>query len=365
MVNPRPVVLSDLDDLLALEESSFAGDRLSRRSFRHWITADRRIFLVAESDGKAVGYLLILLRRAIRLARLYSIAVDPNYRGGGIARRLLLEGERLAQERGRFYLRLEVSSRNHTAIALYRSLGYQQFGIYRDYYEDHGDAVRMQKRIRFYTEAVRHKAIPWVPQTTAFTCGPTALMMAMSALNHRYMPSRHEELQLWREATTIYMTSGHGGCHPLGLALAAQRRGFAAEVWINQEGVLFIDSVRDDKKKRVIELVHQDFLEQAELLSIPLHYADITQDELIRTFHAGGMVVILISTYSMDRKKAPHWVTFSGYDDDCLYVHDPEPEEAVEGALGAQFLPISRADFERMSRFGASRLRTAVILNKQ
>ena len=30
------------------------------------------------------------------------------------------------------------------------------------------------------------------------------------------------ELRVWREATTIFMTSGHGGCGPDGLALAAE-----------------------------------------------------------------------------------------------------------------------------------------------
>jgi hypothetical protein len=40
----------------------------------------------------------------------------------------------------------------------------------------------------------------------AFTCGPAALMMAMHGLNRDYQPSREEEINLWREATTIFMT---------------------------------------------------------------------------------------------------------------------------------------------------------------
>ncbi len=64
-------------------------------------------------------------------------------------------------------------------------------------------------------------------------------MMAMSALDPGYALSRREELQLWRESTTTFMTSGHGGCHPHGLVLSAAQRGFSVKVWIIQEGPLF------------------------------------------------------------------------------------------------------------------------------
>ncbi|HYQ72754.1 MAG TPA: peptidase C39 family protein, partial [Gammaproteobacteria bacterium] len=225
-VRLRDVEQDDLEALLSLEEAAFDTDRLSRRSFRHWISGGKRAFLVATVDGKLAGYVLVIYHRGTRLARLYSLAIDPRFRGRGIARRLVEAGERAASDSGRFIMRLEVATDNLPAIALYASLGYQTFGSYRDYYDDHGDAARMQKRIHHYRVLEKHAAVPWIRQTTAFTCGPAALMMAMCASRTAYVPTLHEELQIWREATTIFMTSGHGGCHPLGLALAAQQRGF-------------------------------------------------------------------------------------------------------------------------------------------
>lgn len=68
------------------------------------------------------------------------------------------------------------------------------------------------------------------------------------------------------------------------------------------------------------------------------------------------------TTYAFDRKKAPHWVLMSGYDSNCLYLHDPDPDEARQSELDCQFIPVARHDFERMSCFGKSRLRTAVII---
>src|SRR5262245_16023483 len=93
--------------------------------------------------------------------------------------------------------------------------------------------------------------VPHYAQTTDFTCGPSSLIMSMAALDPRVKRSRALELQLWREANTIFMgaSGGHGGCGALGLALAAHRRGFKAEVHVNHKGVLLGD--RAKSKDRV------------------------------------------------------------------------------------------------------------------
>jgi ribosomal protein S18 acetylase RimI-like enzyme/predicted double-glycine peptidase len=363
-VQLREVENDDLEALLSLEKAAFDTDRLSRRSFRHWISGGKRAFLVAIVDGTLAGYILVIYHRGTRLARLYSIATDPRFRGRGIARHLIEAGERAASDSGRFIMRLEVATDNKAAIALYESLGYLTFGSYRDYYDDHGDAARMQKRIHQYRVLEKHADVPWIRQTTAFTCGPAALMMAMRGINADYTPSLHDELQIWREATTIFMTSGHGGCHPLGLALAARQRGFRADTWINQRQPLFVNSVRDTNKKRVIAMVHEDYLQQAEKQDIGIHYGDVSQVTLTQALDNGAIPIVLISTWRLDGKKAPHWVTVSGYDSECLYVHDPDPEENSQTPLDCQYLPIAREDFARISCFGQNRLRTAVIVSR-
>ena len=355
---------SDLEALVALEKRCFKSDRLSRRSFRRWLGGDHCVFLVAREGEQFAGYILVLFHRGTRLARMYSLAVDPAYRGRGLARELIAAAEEGARESGRFYMRLEVSSKNLGAIALYETLGYKQFGLYQDYYEDHTDALRYQKRIRSVPDTARHRATPWLAQSTRFTCGPASLMMAMAALDSEYLPSITEELRLWRESTTIFMTSGHGGCHPMGLALAAQSRGFKTEVWVNHGGVLFLDGVRDESKKPVMALVHEDYRAALEALDVPIHYRDVRQDDLMAAFDQGDVPLILISTYRMDRKKAPHWVVMSGYDEECIYVHDPDPDGQGQTALDCQYLPLAREEFGRMSSFGRSRLRTAVIVGK-
>src|SRR3546814_20687391 len=68
---------------------------------------------------------------------------------------------------------------------------------------------------------------------------------------------RSLEIQLWRESTTVFMTSGLGGCGALGLALAALRRGFEIEVSVSNETEIFVNSVRREEKKEVIRLVEK------------------------------------------------------------------------------------------------------------
>ena len=362
---------SDLQDLLRLESLCFRTDRLSRRSFRRWLRHDGCVFLVcSRQSSELCGYILVILRRGTRLARLYSLAVDPACRGRGLAGALIREAEREASVVGSLYLRLEVATDNAAGIALYRKAGYKPFGLYRDYYDDHGDAVRMEKCIHPFEAAGTERVIPWIAQSTGFTCGPASLMMAMASLNPAYSPSPAEEIQIWREATTIFMTSGHGGCHPIGLALAGARRGYASEVWVNQREPLFLEGVRDPNKKRVIRLVHRTFVDEARKLNVPVHYGNVDQQQLVDSFSSGANILVLISTYRLNRKKAPHWVVLSGVDDSCLYVQDPDltldKTSEIGGewrnAMDCQHLPIAREDFSAMTRFGGNRLQTAVIL---
>lgn len=71
---------------------------------------------------------------------------------------------------------------------------------------------------------------------------------------------------------------------------------------------------------------------------------------------------MLISTWQMDRKRAPHWVVVSAIDERFIYLHHPDPEDTPQNELDCQYLPIARDDFERMARFGRDRLRAALVI---
>ena len=358
-----PATLDDLDVLESIENRCFQLDRMSRRSFKRMIQKGNCDFILARLGGEIVGYILVLYHRGTHLARIYSLAVLPETRGHGVGESLLHHGEKLAASRKCIYMRLEVHPHNHTAIRLYERNGYNPFGLFKDYYEDHADALRYQKRILHLEDQLDFKHVPYYEQTTEFTCGPAGLMMAMQAIKPSVKMDRAMELQLWREATTIYMTPGHGGCSPLGLALAAWRRKFRVEVWLNTHDPLFLDGVRSEEKKKVMALVHEDFLRQVEETDIDLHYGEIPLDKLEKALNSGGVPMVMISSYSFNRTKSPHWVVVSGADDTFIYIHDPEvDEEAYRYEMDNLYLPIARDTFNKSFRFGTSGLRTAVII---
>lgn len=358
----RAANLDDLDALVALEQACFSSDRFNRRSFRYLLSKARAATLVAPGEKGLLGYAMLLFHRGTSLGRLYSLAVAPAARGQGLAKRLLEAAEQRAIEQGCAYLRLEVRSDNQPAQALYRSAGYKPLQVLHDYYEDHQDGLRFEKLLLPKLRPAMGQ-VPYYRQTLDFTCGPAALMMAMSALDPGMLATRTLEMRLWREATTIFMTSGHGGCSPYGLALSAAQRGFAVTLWINSSEVPLADSVRREDKKEVMRLVQDDMREQLIELQVPIHQGCLNTSQLRELFSAGTQILVLISTYRIDREKSPHWVIVTGFDDRFVYLHDPFVDrDKDKSEIDCVNLPIAHADFDRMCQYGRAGLRSVILL---
>ncbi len=361
----RDARLSDLNALVALEERCFEIDRFNRRQFRYMITRAQGRLLVDERRGKLIGYVQVLFRRGTSLARLYSIAVEPRARGKGAGRDLLEAAEKAAIEADCAYLRLEVRRDNVESIRLYRKAGFRKLGELEEYYEDGMEALRYEKALapRLSPKLVR---VPFYEQTLDFTCGSSALMMAMKALDPTVRFSRTFELRLWREATTVFMTSGHGGCGPFGLALSAASRGFSAEVVVNDKGVPFLDSVRSEEKKEVMTLVHEDMLAQVRKLGVPIRYGKATLDGIESRFKSGAVPIVLISLYHFNEQKVPHWVVVTGFEERFVYVNDPFIDRKREHTrTDCINMPIAKRDFQRMSRYGRAGLQAVVFISRR
>jgi ribosomal protein S18 acetylase RimI-like enzyme len=355
----RPATLQDLEALVALE-AHFPGDRLTRSSLRHFLSKGHAAVWLYELEGRVIGDAVVLFRRGFHVARLYSLVVDPAWRGQGIARLLLKKAEEEALANDCMALRLEVREDNEAAIGLYQKAGYLVVGRSDDYYEDHSPALRMRK---FLTSQPPPELlqVPYYAQTLDFTCGPAALMMVMRYLRPELSLDRGLELQLWREATTIFMTSGHGGCSAHGLGLAALRRGLHATVYARDDAVPFLDSVRDSEKKDVITLSHQDFLRDFTALGGRTVIRDFGVADVLEALNSGGVPLILMSGYRLYREKMPHWLVITGYNQNFIYLHDPYIPEGT-GLADSLNLPLRRSDFERASCFGKARHRYMVLI---
>jgi ribosomal-protein-alanine acetyltransferase len=361
----RPARLQDLDALVAIENRSFDVDRFSRRSFRYLLTKANAETFVFEEQGRVLAYAMLLFNTGTSLARLYSLAVDPELRGRGIGSRLIEKAEASAVGHDCIYLRLEVRRNNDAAIRLYEKHGYRRIGLLPDYYEDHMEALRYEKLLAPHLEPDMVR-VPYYEQTLDFTCGPSALLMAMKVLDPKLELSRQLELRLWRESTTVFMTSGHGGCGPYGMALSAWHRGFDVEVYVKEPGVLFVDSVRSEEKKEVMRLVQEDFIGELEKLPVKLSHRALRVNQIQKKFEAGGIPIVLISSYRIYREKFPHWVVVTGFDEKYIYVHDPYVDhDAGKTATDCINMPILKKDFERMARYGKAGQQAVLILKRR
>lgn len=361
----RHATLDDIDALVGIEDSCFDSDRMTRRSFRYLLTEGNAETLVEEENGVIRGYSMLLFNMGTSLARLYSLAVDPAQQRKGVAGRLLQASEDAARGHDCVSLRLEIRKDNHASIALFKRHGYREFGVHADYYEDHMDALRFEKSLVKELKPAMAR-VPFYEQTLYFTCGPAAIMMAMKALDPQATLDRMLELRIWRESTTVFMTSGHGGCGPYGLALSAYHRGFDVEIYVNAEGAMFMDSVRDPEKKEVMRLVQEDFLNELRNSPVKIHYGVMGVNALLEQFEQGGIPIVLISSYRIYHEKSPHWVVVTGFDAHFIYVHDPlVDKDEGKTITDCVNMPILRKDFERMARYGKAGQKAVVILRKR
>lgn len=358
----RKAKMQDVNILVQIEEACFTADRLSKRSFRDFINnkKDDLIVLYSGDSPELLGYGLILYKKGSSLARLYSIAIHPSQTGKGLGAALLKKLEATAADKKAGYLRLEVASKNIPAQNLYKKLGYYQFDIKKEYYESNDDALCFEKKLTKLKRGQIHN-VRYYSQTTEFTCGAASLMMAMSSLDPKIKMSQSLEIQLWREANTIFMLSGHGGCGPRGLALAAKKRDFEVEIFISTQDYLFLNSVRDTKKKEIMMVVQKDFEKQIKAKKIPVKTKRVTFDLVSKLVHEGAIPLVLISSYQMTGTKTPHWIVVSGVDEDFIYFHDPYLDEG-QSQMENQHIPIRKDEFNKISKYGSQQLQSIVVL---
>jgi hypothetical protein len=191
--------------------------------------------------------------------------------------------------------------------------------------------------------------------------------MSMRALDPKAPFDRASELQLWREATSVFSgpSGGHGGCGPVALALALSRRGFKAEVHINHRDVFLGERTRSTERKEVMRVMQERDLAEAKRLGIPIRYEMASQATLEERFRQGMIPIVLVSTFFIHGDHVAHWVVVTGFDAENIYVNDPwvaldkgrTPKDMTD-------FPVPRGAFERMTCYGKQRERACVLVGR-
>jgi len=106
-------------------------------------------FLVAELDGKVVGY-VVGYRSAENEGHIFSVGVREKYRRRGIGTSLIHAICDIFVANGLRYARLEVRNSNKEAQKLYRSIGFVPCWTEKKYYLDGEDCLVMKMHLHPY-----------------------------------------------------------------------------------------------------------------------------------------------------------------------------------------------------------------------
>lgn len=127
------------DDLaeIAEAEALIFSDPWTREDILGTLSSEGAMCYTAIRDNRAVAY--IIGRIIPPEGEIYRIATLPEYRGRGIAYRLLDFAVKTERGRGLESLFLEVRSQNVPARALYKSYGFVEIGVRKGYYKNPTD----------------------------------------------------------------------------------------------------------------------------------------------------------------------------------------------------------------------------------
>lgn len=143
----RKAAKDDLDVLLSLENICFKEETFNMRQLKYLLLKAKSIVLLAEIEGNIIGSMIILLRKHILNARIYSLNVHPGYRRMGIAGSLMDFASNLIKKKGYDNITLETGITNTAAQTLYRSKDFHVDKKLSNYYTNGDDAFHLIRKL--------------------------------------------------------------------------------------------------------------------------------------------------------------------------------------------------------------------------
>lgn len=141
----RQMTLSDIDAVTELDKKSFGDDSWSRYIFAYEARNLDADYIVAEFDEKIIACAGMQLYD--EEAYITTLAVAPEFRRRGIAKKMLENLILTAKSYGAIFMSLEVRVDNIPSIKLYKKFGFKIIGRDKNYYADGEDAFIMERKI--------------------------------------------------------------------------------------------------------------------------------------------------------------------------------------------------------------------------
>lgn len=141
----RPMTKEDCVQVAAIEATSFSVP-WSLNAFTETVEKENFRYFVAEEEGEIIGYCGFLF--VLDEAEIPNVCVKSSARKRGVGKQMMSVLMEEAKKLGMAVLYLEVRESNTPARALYKSLGFEENGIRKNFYEHPVEhAVLMSKTL--------------------------------------------------------------------------------------------------------------------------------------------------------------------------------------------------------------------------
>ncbi|MBP3594211.1 MAG: ribosomal protein S18-alanine N-acetyltransferase [Lachnospiraceae bacterium] len=141
----RPMTKEDCVQVAAIEATSFSVP-WSLKAFTETVEKENFRYFVAEEEGEIIGYCGFLF--VLDEAEIPNVCVKSSARKRGVGKQMMSVLMEEAKKLGMAVLYLEVRESNTPARALYKSLGFEENGIRKNFYEHPVEhAVLMSKTL--------------------------------------------------------------------------------------------------------------------------------------------------------------------------------------------------------------------------
>ena len=145
MLTVRNMIESDVEAIASMESTVFS-DAWTAKSIEDTYNQSQAFIVVAELDDKPAGYCMVYF--VLDEGEIARIAVDDRFRRQGVGRKILEQVEIICKEKGITRLMLDVRESNKSAQDFYTSMGFEEDGIRKNFYElPKENAVLMSKAL--------------------------------------------------------------------------------------------------------------------------------------------------------------------------------------------------------------------------
>lgn len=150
----RKCSTKDLESIVQLEKIVFGAEGYSHLVMRQFYDITRDLINIAiTSEGEITGYTFGCVKNQTSEAWILALAVNPQWRHRGIAKKLTTNLLNQLTEQGVNIVYLTVKPENKVAVNLYNSIGFEPIGYEDNYFGQGSSRTVMRKALASLTTA--------------------------------------------------------------------------------------------------------------------------------------------------------------------------------------------------------------------